>query len=265
MSANGTGRRPPGDRVLEGVLDVVQALGQHDRPAVHLRVERPGWLAKTGSRSSARLIFTVPDRVCQPRMSSTKSAGRSRWVDAAAGTRSAGCAVVITTGAAISSPLASATPVTRPPLVVICATSRAGAHLGAERPGRRGQRRRHAAHPAAREAPGAGLAAGVADVVVQHHVGGARRPRAGPGPDHAGHRQQPAHGVALEVAGRCRSAMLPVSSRVTSTAPLVSSLRRWRSSRPWRHRSAGRREPSRGGISSSIGPSIAPRLARCAS
>src|SRR6266702_1104244 len=34
-----------------------------------------GWLAKTGSRSSARLTLTVPLRLCQPRMSATKSAG----------------------------------------------------------------------------------------------------------------------------------------------------------------------------------------------
>ena len=40
----GKRRRPARDRVLERGLDVIQALGQHDRPAVHLGVEsRDGW------------------------------------------------------------------------------------------------------------------------------------------------------------------------------------------------------------------------------
>ena len=62
-----------------------------------------------------------------------------------------------------------------------------------------------------------------------------------------------------------RSAMLAAISRVTSTIRRSSSPRRWRSSSACRHRSAGRREPSRGGISSSIGPSTRARPARWAS
>ncbi len=65
--------------------------------------------------------------------------------------------------------------------------------------GEPGQRLSDPAHPAAGEPPRTGLAAGVADVVVEHHVGGAARPGPGPGPDHPGDRQQPAHGVAFEV------------------------------------------------------------------
>ena len=81
-----------------------------------------GWLVNTGSRASARLILTVPLRVCQPRMSSTNSAGST------AGSSSrrneiCGCAVVITVVASMSSPLASVTPVTRPARVRILATS----------------------------------------------------------------------------------------------------------------------------------------------
>ena len=64
----------------------------------------------------------MPLRVCQPRMSSTKSGGST------AGSSSrrneiCGCAVVTTIGASMSSPLASVTPVTRPSLVRILATS----------------------------------------------------------------------------------------------------------------------------------------------
>ena len=43
------------------------------------------------------------------------------------------------------------------------------------------------------------LPAGLADVVVQHHVGGPGGPRAGPGSDHSRDGQQALHGRALEV------------------------------------------------------------------
>ena len=62
-----------------------------------------------------------------------------------------------------------------------------------------------------------------------------------------------------------RSAMLPVSSRVTSTAPRSSIPRRLPSSRACRSRSCGRRDPSRGGIWCSSGPSTRPMPARCSS
>ena len=62
-----------------------------------------------------------------------------------------------------------------------------------------------------------------------------------------------------------RSAMLPVISLVMSTASLVLTLRRCRSSMPWASRSPGRRDPSFGGISVSSGPRIAPILASLAS
>ena len=62
-----------------------------------------------------------------------------------------------------------------------------------------------------------------------------------------------------------RSAMLPVSSRVTSTAPRSSIPRRLLSSRACRNRSCGRRDPSRGGIWCSNRPSTRPMPARCSS
>ena len=74
-----------------------------------------------------------------------------------------------------------------------------GADLCPERPGRGGQRPRDAAHAATREPPRPGLTVHVADVVVQGHVGAARRPRPGPRADHSRHRQQPAQRIALEV------------------------------------------------------------------
>src|SRR5262249_38608649 len=51
--------------------------------------------------------------------------------------------------------------------------------------------------------------------------------------------------------------MLPVSSLVMSTASLVSTLRRCRSSMPCPSRSPGRRDPSFGGIWLRSGPGIA--------
>ena len=68
-----------------------------------------------------------------------------------------------------------------PSAVEIRGDRRLGADLGAERPGRRGDRRGEATHPAVREPPRPELAvADVADLVVRHHEGGARRP----GPAH---------------------------------------------------------------------------------
>ena len=75
----------------------------------------------------------------------------------------------------------------------------AGAQLGAERAGGRGQRLGDPAHPAAREPPGPGVPVRAPDVVMQHHVRRAGRSRARPGADHARHRQQPAHRIGLEV------------------------------------------------------------------
>ncbi len=181
-------------------------------------------------------------------MSATKSAGRPRG-PAAAGTRSAGCAVVITTPASISSPLASGRRSPGRRWCVIWATS-APVRISApnERAGG-GQRRRHPAHAAAREAPGARLPVHVADVVVQHHVGGAAGPRARPGADHPGHRQQAAHRVAGRSTGRggrrcCRSAAgsrrPPPWCRACAGAAAAGSA----ATGP-----GGRREPSRGGIS----------------
>jgi hypothetical protein len=68
------------------------------------------------------LIFTVPLRLRQPRMSATKPAGRSAG-SSNCRNEICGCAVVTTTGASMDSPLASVTPVTRPSLVRIWATS----------------------------------------------------------------------------------------------------------------------------------------------
>jgi hypothetical protein len=82
----------------------------------------PGWLVNTGSRSSARLIFTVPLRVCQARISATKSGGSAPG-SSSRRNEICGWAVVTTVPAATSSPLARVTPVTRPPLTRILATS----------------------------------------------------------------------------------------------------------------------------------------------
>ena len=99
----------------------------------------------------------------------------------------------------MDSPLASVTPATRPSVGADLRHLGVGPDLRAEHPGGPGQRARHPAHAAAREAPGARRPLGLADVVVQHHVRGPGRPRPGPGADHPGHRQQAEHRVAGEV------------------------------------------------------------------
>jgi hypothetical protein len=68
------------------------------------------------------LIFTVPLRVCHALISATKSGGSTLGSSSRRNTI-CGCAVVTTTPASTSSPLASVTPVARPPLVRIRATS----------------------------------------------------------------------------------------------------------------------------------------------
>ena len=74
-----------------------------------------------------------------------------------------------------------------------------GADLRAERARRRRDGLRDAAHPAAREAPRADApVAEVADVVVGDDVRRARGAGTGPGADHRGDRQHPAHRVGLE-------------------------------------------------------------------
>ena len=144
----------------------------------------------------------MPLRLRQPRMSATNPAGSS------AGSSSrrneiCGCAVVTTTGASMDSPPLPL-PCQRHPghPAVLGADLRdlgVGPDLRPEHPGGPGQRPGHAAHAAAREAPGARRPFGLADVMVQHHVRGPGRPRPGPGADHPGHRQQAEHRVALEV------------------------------------------------------------------
>ena len=113
---------------------------------------KPGLAVNSGSRSTATLTLTVPDRVFHRSMSATKSAGNS--------SRSSrrrneifGWAVVTTIGAVSCSPPARATPVTAPPAVVMRSTAAIGADLGAERPGGRRHRRSQPAHPARGEPP----------------------------------------------------------------------------------------------------------------
>ena len=107
-----------------------------------------------------------------------------------------GCAPDITSGARSVSPLASVTPVTRPPVDVDRGDRRAGADRrpGGARAG--GDRLGDRAHAAAHVAPGALHAVDLAERVVQQVVGGARR--VGPGPD----ADDAARGVgALELVG----------------------------------------------------------------
>ena len=88
-SANGSVAGLPGRRLLERGLDVVQRLGQHDRAAVHLRVE----LRVAGERRQPvdRKVDLHRAGAGLPRLDVGDEVGRQLGaVDQLAGTRSAG-------------------------------------------------------------------------------------------------------------------------------------------------------------------------------
>ena len=192
MSANGSSAGLPDDGLLERVLDVVERLREDDRAAVDRRVgirirrkhrepvQRQVDLHRAAAGAPAADVVDEPGRqLCRVHQAQERDLGvRGRddhWrVDR------------FTAGQLHP----------RDPAVLGADARdlRSGPDLGPERPGRPGQRPADRAHAAAREPPG-----GLADVVVQHHVRGPRRPRAGPRADHAGHGQQAQQRVALEV------------------------------------------------------------------
>src|SRR3546814_1184649 len=77
--------------------------------------------------------------------------------------------------------------------------SRATADLAAGLAERPRHRLGAAAHAATREAPGANVAVDLAHVVMQQHIGGARRVDPEPGPDDAGAGEMGLHHLGLEV------------------------------------------------------------------
>ena len=178
----------------------------------------------TGSRSSARLIFTVPLRLRQPRMSATNPSGRS------AGSSSrrneiCGCAVVTTTGASIDSPLSSVTPVTRPSRVRMRATS---APVLTWAPNIRAARARA---PDTAPIPPRGNPQADSPMwwcSITYAVPADRGPAHVPITPETDSRPRIA---SLSKYPSARSAMLSVSSRVTSTAARSSTERSWASSR----------------------------------
>ncbi len=212
-----------------------------------------GWLAKVGSRSSARLIFTVPLRERQRSMSSTKSAGRSAR-SSSCRNEIFGCAVVITVGAAISVPSASTTPVTAPARVLMRATAasvrmstpneRAAAASAWVTPPMPPRGKPHAPMCPSPMSPTWWWA-------MTYAVPGLRGPAQVP--------MTPLTESTPFMASDSKwsstmSAMLSVISRVRSTARRVSTSFRRRSSSAWRARSPGLRDPSLGGMSDSSGP-----------
>ena len=191
-------RRPAGDRLLEGVLDVIEAFRQHDRPAVDLRI-RIGVAGEHG-QPAQRQVDLHRAAAGLPAADVGQEAGgqhrrveqpQERYLRVRRGDHDGGVHL-LAAGQRHPGRPAAADPDR--------ADIRPGTDLGAERARRRGQRVADAAHPAAREPPRARLPVDIADVMVQHHVRRAAGPWAGPGADHAGDGQQPAQGVALEVA-----------------------------------------------------------------
>ncbi len=157
-----------------------------------------GWEVKIGSRSTAKLTFTVPERLLPGPMSATKSAGSS---PASIRSQERDLRVRGRDHRRRGDLLAGLQRHPGDPAV-------GGVDPG-DRRARSGSRAGRAAacpiacgdrtHAAAREAPGAGLTVdGVADVVVQHHVRGAGAARTGPHADDTGDREHAAHRVGLE-------------------------------------------------------------------
>src|SRR3546814_18053549 len=77
-----------------------------------------------------------------------------------------------------------------------------------------------AAHAATREAPGANGAVDLAHVVMQQHIGGARRVDPEPGPDDAGAGEMGLHHLGLEVlVEEFADRPAPEADRLGHTAP----------------------------------------------
>ncbi len=216
MSANGSHCRRARHRVLERALELVDRLGEHDRPAVHLG-SNPGLHLNSGSRSSARVhLHRAAARAATAPSPCTKSSGRTRPVEVAqerdlrvhrgdhdvgiellaAHERDAGDAAVPHLDPADLGARADlrAEPLRRrahrrrsrrPCRPRGSPTSRAA--------GRR-RRPRPPPPPPSPAAPGARRAR-VAELVVQHHVRRPRRARPRPRADHAAHGQRAAHRV----------------------------------------------------------------------
>ena len=206
---------------------------------------------KTGSRSSAQLIFTTPLRELQCSMSRTKSAGSSLGSSCCRNVIFGWIAVTIERREDLLALLerdAARLPVRRED------PRDAGVRpdLGAERPGARLDRRRDRAHPALRHRPRAEVpVADVADRVVRHHVAGARLVRPRPRADQAVQRHHGLHLIGLEepiedVHDRHRHQPRDVADRlhVEPAEPpdqpeLVDAGPRDASSRPWAAWSSG--------------------------
>ena len=222
-----------------------------------------GCAVNTGSLSSARLILTVPLRVCQCSMSAAKPAGSSAR-SSSRRNEIAGCAVVTTQEASISSPLASVTPATAPSRTRIRPTS-ASVLTVAPNP------RAAAAMAAATapipprgnpQAPDCPPASPTWWCSITYAVPALRGPAQVPmTPD----TDSTPRSASLSKYRSSRSAIDPVNSRVMSTAPRTSTARSRAASRACASRSAGRRDPSRGGTCSSSGATTRAMPARCAS
>ena len=159
---------------------------------------KPALARNSGSRSTATFTLTVPLRDFHCVIVSTKSSGSA---DGSICSRKVifGCVAAITTSARSSSPDSSTTPRALSVAHVDASDARVRADRGTERLRRAAQRAGDTAHPAAWKAPRTELAvADVADLVVRHHVRGARRTRPGPRADDAAHREDPAHLRRLE-------------------------------------------------------------------
>ena len=204
-----------------------------------------------GSRSTAKLIFTVPDRVCHASMSATKSAG-SASRSTSRRKEILGWAVVMTVSARISSPSSRVTPTTAPSRVSIRAT---GAPVRICAPNARAA---PAIAPVTPPIPPAGKPHAVSPTwwcSITYAVPALRGPAQVPITPETDSTPR----MASETnRSSTRSAMLDVNSRVRSNAARTSTCRSLPSSAAWPARSAGFFEPSFGGISSSSGPTSRP-------
>ena len=192
MSANGVAAGSARDRVLERAFDVVERVGEDDGAAVHLGIEAgPGAELRQLvdrdvdlHRAAARLPLRDRGDEVVGELGSVDLV-EERDLRMRRGDDDVGAQLF----ARVEHDTARASV-----LHIDARDARVGAHRRAERLGRVAQRARHAAHAAAREAPVAHLAvADVTDLVMRHHVRGARRTRPGPRADDAAHREHALH------------------------------------------------------------------------
>ena len=158
------------------------------------------WPRNAGSRSSARLIFTLPLRKSSCATLAAQLVGQVARAPSQPSSVTRGSAPETTSGASIAVPSASTTPRAAPSAHLDPRDRRGEPDLRARLARGRGDRLGEPAHAALDVRPHAARAAGLAHHVVEEHITRARRRGRRPGADHRVGRERGAQRLALEPA-----------------------------------------------------------------